>query len=479
MSNPKRLHPAAMIFTVISSLRQFIVAALPLIILSIGEGPFIYGVIGVAVFSILLIGYGILSWFRFTYVLEEDQIRIEQGVLIRKKRSISKSRIQSIDLTQGVIHRIFGLTKVQIETAGSDRDVDASLSAVTFDEGKYLHEQLKQVNEPNIKQQQNVNQPEDPSIFPSRSISVKRLIIAGSTSGSFGVILSLFVVFFSELESVIPATVYQEVTGWIVVQAIEILVGLAIMVLLFLWGIGILGTVIKYGQFTITRYEKELYITRGLLEKRQMTIPLKRIQAVGVKQSLVRQPLGYTTVFVEIAGGVQDNNKNTETLLFPLLRKSEVVAFLQEILPEYEQVPTDFIQVPKRALPYYLLRTAFVPLVAVIVVAVLGLEWIWIPLVILAIACSLGFARFQTAGFHLSEQQLTLQMRLFSKETIFVKQRRVQSLEIKQHILHRKQQLANVSPSILNNFGGKHYLVQELNQSDVERIADWYSYQKD
>lgn len=37
-----------------------------------------------ALVTIIIIS-SILSWLRYTYQLEEDQIRIEQGVLIRKK----------------------------------------------------------------------------------------------------------------------------------------------------------------------------------------------------------------------------------------------------------------------------------------------------------------------------------------------------------------------------------------------------------
>ncbi|WP_240795580.1 PH domain-containing protein [Aquibacillus halophilus] len=472
MSNPKRLHPAAMIFTAISSVRQLVYALVPIIILASNDGVFLYLVLGIVGLTILLIGHSILSWLRFTYRVEGDQLRIEQGVIIRKNRTISKNRIQSIDLTQSVIHRIFGLTKVQIETAGSDRSVDAALSAVTFDEGQYLHNELKRKYEANEMAEDSSEQ----LGLASQSISFKRLLIAGSTSGSFGVILSLFALAFSELESFIPETVYNQTTQWLFSQGVELLIGLAVMLFVLLWMVGILGTVIKYGKFTITRYEDELFITRGLLEKRQLTIPIKRIQAVAIKETLIRQPLGFATVSVEIAGGVQDDKKVTDTIVFPLLKKSDVPSFLQEILPEYQSIQSKPVHVPKRGLPYYLLRTTIIPLIPLVIIWISFPEWVILPAIVFILAILLGIARYRTTSFQMTETQLTLQFRLFSKETVMLKSRRIQSLEKSQHFLHRKQNLAKMKVSILNNYGGRHYSVHELELADLDEIVDWYSY---
>src|SRR5690625_3674904 len=71
-----------------------------------------------------------LSWLRFTYYVEDDELRNEQGILNRKKRYISINRIHKIDLTANVIHRLFRLVKVQIDTASNSGDAEVSLSAI-------------------------------------------------------------------------------------------------------------------------------------------------------------------------------------------------------------------------------------------------------------------------------------------------------------------------------------------------------------
>ncbi|WP_157783038.1 PH domain-containing protein [Alkalibacillus haloalkaliphilus] len=143
MSDPKRLHPAAVIFRLISILKNLVYVIGATVIATMGNDLFNYVALGIAGLIALFVISSVIEWFRFRYSVVGDELRIEQGLIVRKKRYISKNRIQSIDLTQSVVHRLFNLTKVQIETAGSDLSTDASLSAVTLKEGQALRNELK------------------------------------------------------------------------------------------------------------------------------------------------------------------------------------------------------------------------------------------------------------------------------------------------------------------------------------------------
>ncbi|SER48094.1 putative membrane protein [Gracilibacillus ureilyticus] len=479
MSEPKRLHPIAMILSAFKTIRQSIFSLLPIIILAVGNSAWFYIMMGAVVFIVLIILISVLTWLRFTYQLEDDQIRIEQGIFIRKKRTISKHRIQSIDLSQNILHRLLGLTKVQIETAGSDHKIDASLHAVTMEEGKLVHDQLKYkrqfVTEEDITDDQEQEQTNELK-YPSETISPKALLLAGSTSGSFGIILGLFGLAFSEVETFIPDQLYNQASSWLFSQALQVLIVLSIITLIILWAMGIVLTVIQHWNFTITRYEKELFITRGLLEKKQSTIPLKRIQAVGIKESIIRQPLGLATLYVEIASGEVGQSTETHTLLYPLIRKQKVEEFLNKLLPEYEYKQINWTNLPKRALPYYLFRMMIFPFLALIPVAIYFSQWILAPLIVTVLAGLLGYFQYKTIGYKIEGENLFIQNRLLSRDTVLVKHRRLQSFQKKQHILHRKQQLATLDTAILNKFVGRHLIVRELELDDVDRIADWYSY---
>src|SRR5699024_4434313 len=91
------------------------------------------------------------------------------------------------------------------------------------------------------------------------------------------------------------------------------------------------------------------------LERTQLTIPFNRIQAVQIKEELLRQPFGYASLVIESAGyGEKEGNSTT---LFPLIKRREMYRFLKKVLPEYnydiDMAETD---PPKRSLRRYFLR---------------------------------------------------------------------------------------------------------------------------
>src|SRR5690606_15176417 len=143
-----------------------------------------YAVLGITILILLIVLMSYLSWSRFTYYVEEEELRLEYGIFIRKKRFIAKNRIQSFDLTQNILHRIFKLVKVEIETAGTGADAEASLNAVTLLKGEALRAQLKSQS---INKEESVE--EETISDPTQTITSKGILIAGATSGSVGVLI--------------------------------------------------------------------------------------------------------------------------------------------------------------------------------------------------------------------------------------------------------------------------------------------------
>ncbi|MBY7142382.1 PH domain-containing protein [Virgibacillus sp. NKC19-3] len=472
MSEPRRLHPAAIIFNFIKGIREFLFVLI-FGFITFRDESLIYFILILFALVLLLVTYSIITWYRFTYRVEDNELRIEYGIFVRKKRYISKNRIQSIDLTSGVIHRIFKLAKVQIETASGGDGAEASLKAVKLTEAEKLRDELKNENTPlkgELEEEETTN--------PFYKISFQRLFIAGSTSGSLGVIFVL-AIGATEFERFIPDQFFDNAMSWVIGLGIALIVGFVFVVLLLLWLLGIAGTIIKYGNFTITKSTDELFITRGLLEKKQITIPLSRIQAIGIQESIIRQPLGFVTVFAEVAGGSLDQGQDFSTVLFPIMRRDEVEEFLQEILPEYAEHPKEFNPLPKRALPFYLFRTMVPVILLGVVVMFLLPQFSWLVILLLIAAFGLGFLRYRASGYDVKGNRLMVRYRTFSKMTMLMYHKRIQAFEKKQHKIQKSQSLATLKLSIIGKLGvGKHYSLKELNADDLDLLSDWYSYRE-
>lgn len=467
----QRLHPVAIFFQMMKVIRHvFIYIVISFI--SLQANYLFYFIIIAVILFIILLTYSILSWYRFTYEITDDELRIEHGLFIRNHRSISKHRIQSIDFTSGVVHRIFKLVKVEIETAGSSSGAEASLRAVKFDEGVHIRNELKVVvnsDDETVEETQELNQ-------PMYKISFKRLFLAGTTSGSIGVLLAIIAFGASELEQFIPESFFDSTIEWIISLSIAIIITLTIFILIILWIIGIAGTMIKYGNFTIVKKENELFITRGLLEQKQLTIPISRIQAVGIREGILRQPLGYVTVFVELAGGSLEEDEGSSPVLFPLMKADEVEEFLQTLLPDYAGLPEQLTSIPKRGRKFYLIRAAFFIVLFGLGVSYFIPQFSWILIILLFASLCLGVLRHKDGGYYIDNEKLVVRYRLLSKVTMIIYQRRIQAFEKKQHKIQSVQKLATARVSITGMLGmGTHYQIKDLDVEDVDQLGDWYS----
>src|SRR5699024_12872750 len=65
--------------------------------------------------------------------------------------------------------------------------------------------------------------------------------------------------------------------------------------------------------------------------------------------TLFRSPLGYVTVYAEIAGGSMDKGEDFSSILFPIMKQDEVEQFLETFLPDYAGIQHELTPLPKRS----------------------------------------------------------------------------------------------------------------------------------
>lgn len=468
-SKPRRLHPADIILSFVSAIKETIFGFGIGLIFTL-KTSFIYFVIFASIFLLILIVLGILSWLRFTYYIEGDELRIEQGIFIRKKRYISKHRIHKIDLTANVVHRIFKLVSVQMDTASNSGAAEVSLGAIRMKEAVELRKLLQTEGTTEVEAQASPEKIE-------QKISWGRLFIAGSTSGSAGIIIVAVLTVFTQVEEMIPRKVFNAAFDWLISVSLVILVVLIIFLALLLWVFGIAGTMIRYGNFTIEKRPKELFIKRGLLETKELTIPYDRIQAIGIEQSPIRQPFGFVRVFAVVAGGSFDKLE-AFPVLFPLMHKRDVAAFIDTFLPEYSYDMFESLQpLPKRSLLFYIGRSLIIPLISLIPILFVEPSLYWISLIILFFTLSLGLFQFKDTGYALDQDYFAFQKRRFQKVSVITSKRRIQAFETSEHKLQRARQVASIQISLIGIEGlGTHYTLRHLATKDANEIAAWYSY---
>lgn len=472
MNKPKRLHPVAALLKFIRSLREL---AIPLVLFFFvgGRGEdelfdLLY-IVGAFVLVIGMLIYGIITWLRYTYVVEEGELRIEQGVLIRNKRFIPIEKIQTIDVTSGIIQRLFGLVKIQVETAGGGSEAEVVLSAITKEEAERLRSLLTK----EIKLEEEVTEKGE-----DYTLTTSELLIMASTSGGIGVVIAGIFAFVSQFDELLPLDRIYSYAERVISSSIT-LITISILIVVFLsWIASIISTALKYGNFTLSQKGKDLFISRGLLEKRELTIPLNRIQAVRIQENLIRQLLGYSTVYVEVAGGGGNEEKGEfSTILVPMIRANMVQNFMKQFTPEFV-LEDEFVSVPKKSKKKYVLKPVIPAVILTIILTYFTGVWGLLGTVLILLAWIVGYFMYREAGFVVREKQIKLRYRFINRQTVFAKRNRVQAFRYVQSYVQRTENLASVIIWTQSKLMGKHFSVVDVDESHAKELYSWYSYNK-
>lgn len=484
-----RLHPVSAIITSVKALKSMI---LPMVIIIITNGfnfsfnirsdhffetILLFGVWG-GIAVLALIG-GVIKWRTFVYWFEDGELRVRYGLFVKKKRYIPFERIQSLNYNEGIFHRLFGLVKVQVETAGSKNgkpEVELTAIRKVAADTIELEMQRAKVQEVNLHDLENImtsaEEMKAPIIY---HMSVRDLLVLATTSGGIGVVLSGLVAILSQFSDIIPyETLFHELENFVKIGVF--LVALTVMfVLMVAWLMSVVITLVNYYEYTVRIEEEKLIITKGLLEKKRITLPLNRIQGIRIVENPLRQLTGFATVVVESAGGNGESGKDKKIALFPLIKKKDCIQSLAGIFPEMNWEPT-LIRSPKRARPFFY-RIDFVWLVPVIGACSYFfypyglLSLLLVPLLIL-----LGIWQHKTAGYMLDNKQLIMQYRIFSRITFFMEKKRIQSLQSSQTYFQKRKNVMSVKATVMSGVTGTAGNVSSIEQLDVDKIFAWYEH---
>jgi putative membrane protein len=471
MSSEKRLHPVAMLVGAIKTLRRWVSGLVfPGIVLLVSQGFSLWTVtlflLGLLVVAVLAALWGFLSWRATIYTVTGNSFRLRQGVFQKNERTIPLEHVQSVDTVQGIIQRAFGVVEVRIETAGGGAsEPDASLAALDREAAQTLRREIEG------SKRERSEETTGPTIL--RRLSTRDLLLAGATSGQIGVAFSVLAIGFQFLDNFFPEDYVRRLVetlapNWLMVVLILVPTGL-----LLAWLLAIAGTVLAYSGFTLSREGNFLYIKRGLLERREATIPLYRIQAVRISEGLLRQPFGLASLRVESAGYGED--AGVSTTLFPLLPRNEVEELLAGAAPEFAGAP-DIDPLPRRSLQRYVFRATFVYLIIAFAAAMvsflifqstLGL----FGLFLIPPAAAYGWLCYRDAGWAFEEDRLVVRHRSLGRKTAIAPRLHLQSRGLVSSPFQRRVRLATFLAEVASGSGGSVLRVKDLDGEAAETLV--------
>ncbi len=441
-SEPQKLHPAAIGVLALGALRD---AALPIVVLlftaiagnGLDAGALerggAYLLLGVAAASIA----GFMRWRSTSYAVDEHGVHWQSGIMRKKQTTVPLDRIQGLDTVAGPVQRLFGVVAVHVQTAGGGAKGEVVLDAVGAEAVERLREAVR-------GRRPEVLEDAPAGDLPERRLSRRDGLLAALTAGQLGVILpvlaaafQLFTNIFQDERGVEEASRLAPDTlgGW------ELAVG---GLILAAWAISVAGSLAAFAGFTVTRDGERLRIRRGLLQRTEVALPVRRVQAVRVVEGVLRRPFGLAALRVEVAGYAEE--AAAARTLFPLLRRAEVEPFLASLLPELADDPINLEPPPARAARRYVLpRTLAGVVVGGAAWAVLGTPW---PLLMAPLLALDGWLDYRAAGWRLRDGRLAMRSRRLAWSTLLTPAARLQQHSIAQSPLQRRARLADLAVAV-------------------------------
>ncbi|WP_243292527.1 PH domain-containing protein [Bacillus sp. FJAT-47783] len=471
MFEPRHLHPVAVIIRLFKMIKELIATIL---ILLVGFPYKEYAYLGIAGIVLILIILSILHWWKYTYRIEENEFRVEHGIFIKKKRYVPIERIQTIHVSAGIIQRIFGLVKLQVETAGGSEDAEIELSAIHGRDAEQIQTLLREKKHNLLANSDSLEFIEETSKQIIYNISPKQLLITAATSSGIGIALSILA-FFSQFDELFALDkLYEKLVERIEILSNEGVTAIILMVVLLLlvaWGISIIGVVLKFAHFSVELEDDQLIISRGLLEKQKVTVPIERIQAIQIIENPLRQCIGYATVLIDTAGNSTD--EGIGTMLFPLIEKKRIKETIERFMDV--TIQHEVHRLPRRALPRIWIKKLLWAFVLIIPLCIFLQPWGYLSLVLIPAVVILGYFQYRDGGWNIHENELTLSFRRLSKTTVIMERKRIQSIEMSSSFFQRRKRLATISSSVMSGFLGSHFSVAELDDQDAIKIVEWFS----
>ncbi|GAA3564374.1 hypothetical protein GCM10022197_20010 [Microlunatus spumicola] len=306
----------------------------------LGIGWVLAVVLGLA---LLAGGAGYVSW-RFTrFVIDDEELRVETGVLFKTSRKIAFERIQSVDVIQPLAARIFSLAELRIEAGAGDSGI--RLRYLSRVKAARLRDYLLARAHGTATRLSDTADAPAPDVLFDAGVADRKLVTVtpGALVGSF--LLST--------EFLVPTLV---LVGFAVAAG---LTGIGIValggVVPMLFGVFSLVSrrVIAMFHFTLAESSRGLRVTRGLTNLSSQSVPVDRIQGVRLCQPVLWKPFGWWRVDVDIVGygssDREDNSGGATSVLLPVASWAQVRVALSRVLPGFRVEEIALTGAPRRA----------------------------------------------------------------------------------------------------------------------------------
>ncbi|MGY1530827.1 PH domain-containing protein [Luteimonas sp. A649] len=455
MSTPeleRRLHPWSWLFVLVQQLKQFIIPLLALVFVGRGDGNALWPLIGVAVLALA----SLWQYFTYRYRVDDDRLVVREGLLERKVRQIPFARIHNVALHQSLLHRVFGVAEVRLESAAGGK-AEAEMRVLRMDEAlaleRLIRERGTRAHAPGLADASTDAIPDGTLLLALPTAEVVRLGLVSNRG--MVVVAGAFALSWQVFPDRSMARLVRDAgeqafgyashlaTGW-AGQAAAV-AGFVLVALVVLRLLSVLLAVLQFHGFTLQAHGRRLTVERGLLTRVRTSASRRRIQAWTLHEGLLHRLLRRRALHVDTAvGQQQEGDQRSLRELAPIAMPDACDALVREVLPGIAWPPEAWQPLHPRAWQRLML-----PGLLLAALAAAAAYWRFGPWGLMALAWApwAVFAARQharRAGFACDARLVAVRDGWWSRHWRFAEIDKLQALELRQSPLDRRFGMATL-----------------------------------
>ena len=442
----RRLHPWSWLFVLLQQLKQFIFPLVALVVFgarkSSGDGEMwasLAPVIGIAVLVVL----AILQYFTYRYTIGRDGLTVREGLLHRSRREIPFSRIHNVVVHQSLLHRVFGVAEVRLESAGGTKP-EAQMRVLGLREALALEDLVRHQahgTAPLVSEPGATPRDEATTLLALSTMEVLRL---GLISNRGMIVVAAG---FGAMWQIVPDNMIEQVfrqgarqaygyaeglhLGWLTGAAGGIaLIGIALAMVRLL---SVALALSQFHGFRLTEEPRRLMVERGLFARLRNSVSRRRIQAWTLHEGVLHRLFGRRSLRIDTAVAEKSGQQDMRALkdIAPIASPDACDALICHLLPQAQWPRDDWRDVHASARWRLWLPSLAWLLPATAVVAWQFGAWLWLPgLAWMLAAAYAAHRQAHRMGWALDDHLVTVRSGWWSRYWRFAEIDKLQALRL-------------------------------------------------
>ena len=433
-------------------------------------------------FSAGVLFTSIVSYFRFYYYIDENKLHVKKGVFRRSHISVPLERIQSVHIEDNVIHRFFNTVQVEVTSAGSG-EREFSIRSIDKEEAEelktYILSKKRSLNKKSSRSvsfESIIGLEEEEDEQPLFSLDLTQLFKVGLSQNHFraiGLILGAAAYLLTQAQEVVGGDIFDwayRLLGWTDEASWKVIALILFALLVLALLISIVGTVFRYFGLKVFISDKQIRVKHGLLQMREQTAQLKKIQILDWNDNPVRRRMNFVTVGLRQATSSQEEMQNSINL--PGCKKEDRSSLIEKIFKRINVQPSNIQLHPSMIWRYTLFRGGIPALIAAAASYNLFswyclLFFIWVP-----ISYWINLRVYHNWNIMWDNDHLSIKRGFWTNSVSIMAWYKIQAVDLRQTPYQSRNQIANFW---LYTAGG-NLMIPYMHWEDAVKLRDFVLY---